>query len=122
MSDLEELGKRRARELGLQLINTDPKSVWHFYRPYDIHRLLGEAKFMSCSENDIGLIRALQPSKEEAFPGDTHKALLIGIRPIIQESEERRLLRDLVIAGTREEYTTLLILAGRAKELLERKD
>lgn len=86
-SDLEsklELGKRRAEELGLK---TD-MGVW--YPAYDIHRLLSEGVEMSTDLNDHDSLW----SSPKHF-SDTYQALLIGIKPIVQESAEE--LLDLIL-------------------------
>lgn len=84
-----ELGKKRAEELGL---TRGPFSNSHLYLADDIHKLLGEGVWSKGRIHKDG---------EWTFGGYldeavTHKALLIGIRPIVQESEERKLLRELV--------------------------
>lgn len=94
MSDVLSLGKKRAEELGLKLGAVDGNRS--FYDKDDIHKLLGEACYMSCRPSPGGYWQALQPSQMETYPGDTHQALLIGIKPIVQESEERKLLREIL--------------------------
>lgn len=85
MSDLE-LGKRRAEELGLREVILSP-----YYHAEDIHRLLGEG--LETFSLYSGVDTWWGPLDND---DDTHQALLIGIRPIAQESEERKHLRRLV--------------------------
>lgn len=92
MSDLE-LGKQRAEELGLKYWRLLEMGS-SLYLANDVHSLLGAAKFMSCEINDMGLIRALQPSKEECYVNATHKALLIGVKALREDTMEE-VLKDL---------------------------
>lgn len=92
MSDVLSLGKKRAEELGLKLGAVDGNRS--FYDKDDIHKLLGEACYMSCRPSPGGYWQALQPSQMETYPGDTHQALLIGIKPIVRDSAEQ-LIKDL---------------------------
>lgn len=114
--DTLELGKQRAEELGLKIGAIDGKKC--FYDIDDIHKLLGEAEetFAQISKGDEHL--STYWMKEEHH---THQALLIGIRPIVQESEERKLLRELA-----EHTPEINAIFGpefmiRAKALLERE-
>lgn len=118
-SKLDDIGKRRAEELGLK---TD-MGVW--YPANDIHQLLSEGievfgnQFkMDGGTGDLGWC-----CDEEKRSADTHHALLIGIKPIVQESEERKLLRELIDAHESEgRYGVKFNEAEKkAKRLLERK-
>lgn len=93
MSDVLSLGKKRAEELGLQM-SCDPGRFGAFYQADDIHKVLGEGVYTSCRQNELEYWQALQPSKAEVYPGDTHQALLIGIKPIVIDSAEQ-LIKDL---------------------------
>lgn len=98
-----ELGKQRAKELGLKAqqvfryyngpgTGTD---LTEFYETGDIHKLLGEAQIVFNSEHDswheFGWRPEAAPGCDKAVPADTHQALLIGIRPIVQESREQKM-------------------------------
>lgn len=96
-----ELGKLRAEELGLLEARPVTFTPHGWYRADDIHKLLGEGVEVLGEEDTDKSICASKWF--EWSPGITdkesdHKALLIGIRPIKAESEERKLLRELVEA------------------------
>lgn len=89
-----EPGKKRAAELGLSAQYIAPyASGIEWYNAADIHHLLGEGievvgtydRKANHISSTFGQIQAKK---------DYDKALLIGIRPIVQESEERKLIRD----------------------------
>lgn len=94
MNDLE-LGKKRAEELGLELIFKAYEIKT--YLADDIHRLLGEGVEVQGSQFSLdgGTGNMGWCCDEEPMSTDTHKALLIGIRSIFQESEARKLLREI---------------------------
>lgn len=104
MSDLE-LGKKRAEELGLKLITLHSYGGGASSAPYaqhttqdryladDIHRLLGEG--VEAVGNKYCDDWWAKPMAQELLPKLKDVGLIIGIRPIVQESEERKLLRKL---------------------------
>lgn len=119
--DSLELGKRRAEELGLQL-HLSPL-IDNGYRADEIHHLLGGAKEVFDAKSADG-----KKYNGTWFEHGTHTsdntALLIGIRPIVRESDERLLLHEII-----EEMKTwsnrspdkLGLLIIKAKRLLENK-
>lgn len=122
-AEVLRLGEERAKELGLNLIhghqNTNGK--WEYYfMAGDIHRLLGSAinLFGQChgGHRNSSWTTDSSPAKQEWPLLHTHQALLIGIKPIAVESEERKLLRDLWESDCLPKH-----FDDRAKALLERK-
>lgn len=124
MSDVLELGKKRAEELGLTniVMAKGPFApTYDCYLASDIHKLLGEGIDLygnkNCRHWDDHA-----PPETDIEAGVTHKALLIGIRPIVQESEERKLLREFVsfVNGTFDasNYSSII---QKAKRLLDQK-
>ena len=55
------------------------------------------------------------------FKRDTHSARLIGITPLVKESEERQLLREIVALGELMLFGEPHPLIQRARRLLERE-
>lgn len=92
-SDKLELGMKRAKDLGL---NRGPFSSSELYLANDIHRLLSEGVESTCEKNGIVWTSYSGPPSSTG----THFGLLIGLRPIIQESEEKKLLREIVKYNT----------------------
>lgn len=123
MGDTLELGKKRAAALGIEsygIMQINPLSANRYYSAEHIHKLLGEGVEQFAYKHD----------KEHMWFGAHDKdgirnlkALLIGIRPIVQESEERKLLKEIV------KYNTCIITGTpvfpssewieRAKRLLD---
>lgn len=102
----ECLGLKRAKELGLMSVFHAPlpsggyplsgMSYKNWYTADDIHRLLGGGlPCLGFKDKDNDWCIGDQPSELENEP-DTHSMLVIGIRAISQESEERKLLREFV--------------------------
>ena len=94
-----ELGKKRAQELGLILcpLRDHPANLsYEYYRGNQVHKVLGEARFMSCELTQSGLFKCLEPTECIPYQGDTHQGLLIGIKPVKKESAERQFIRELV--------------------------
>lgn len=113
--DILAIGKKRAEELGLRThvfkvstledaITGNPLNGVHrdYYDAESVRRLFGVGRevFGSITSGDW-------PTKDYWFTGeqkdnvhlsklDSHAALAIGIRPVSQESEERKLLREFV--------------------------
>lgn len=88
-AEILELGKRRCEELGLKCYLYVPEC----YLADDIHKLLGsgvEHFGLQESGSNWGTYTAQ----------DTHKGLLIGVRPIVSESEERSIDVKAFIAAT----------------------
>lgn len=131
--DVLEIGKKRVEELGLNsygIIQINPLSNNRYYLADDIHKLLGEG--MEAFDDDNW--SAWTPDRRD---GSKNKALLIGIKPIVQESEERKLLREMVGSIATSQYTKdrvehfravfnrsdceILELISKAKRLLEEK-
>lgn len=83
-----ELGKKRCEDLGLAAFNAPTfGSIDKVYPVECIHRLLGEGQeYFWTPHGDAGMVQK---------PKHTHRALGIGIRPIVKESPERALLREL---------------------------
>lgn len=127
MSDLE-LGKKRAEELGLETPSKDIiLARSEVYLAEGVHRLLGEGQSIYGHVKD-GVPNWWGPHENNAFQ-DTHQALLIGIRPIVQESEERRLLREFVKACQKDDFgpihfkdLTLSHVYSEAKRLLDKSE
>lgn len=119
-----ERGKRIAEELGLTTATFEASGYIKFYPHDTIHRLLGEgvdvwAHFETDKPKYWG------PHENNNF-NDTHTGIVIGIRQIVQESEERRLLRELTLKCERQKvephsFTRLDLsdIYERAKKLLE---
>lgn len=110
-----ELGKKRAEELGLKPFFREPD----YYSADDIHRLLGEG--VEAIGNRGCDDWWANPMAQETMPKLKDAGLIIGIRPIVQESEERKLLRRLANArlvnvGVQHEMFELL---AEARRLLE---
>ncbi len=108
MSDtVLERGRKLAEEMKLRKMHC---GCGGFY-PDDIHRILGEGDEMLSDQRNGGW----QYTAHDLNP--KFKALLIAIRPIVQESPERALLRDLIaneeFCGPRNEA-----LVKRARALL----
>lgn len=108
-------GRRIAEEIGLR---SKDLGVDEFYTSDDIHRLLGEgvtvfdhASRRNTWTKDVGL--------RETF-AEMRSAILISIRPITQESEERKLLGEFIEASL-EHYTIKESLIERAKALLAKE-
>lgn len=119
MSELEilELGWKRAEELGLMLGAVNGNKS--FYDKNDIHRLLGSGRVVRGAVEPVPEDVAWQyESQWDEY--DDHQALLIGIKPIVQESEERKLLR--LIVGNSQHNGTLVPseIVDRIKALLEK--
>lgn len=119
MSDLE-LGKKRAKELGLSyraatLSYDQAGGQANIYFANDIHRLLGagvETYTKSATNSNFSNFNIVRLADDDMV------ALQIGIRPIAQESEERKLLKEIV------DHLAPSIgpdLFDRARKLLERK-
>lgn len=85
-----ELGKKRAEELGLTNCAENVGS----YKADNIHKLLGEGveTFGYASKWDWGRYEVCK----DRYDQPNHQALLIGIRPIAKESQERALLREIL--------------------------
>lgn len=115
MTDLE-LGEKRAKQLGLEHPSKDEILLLaQVYRADDIHRLLGEAYKVGGSFINANWVGGIARADHH-----THNALLIGIRPIVQEtqeSEERKFLRRFVKESEEWMYKHPLYL--EAKRLLE---
>lgn len=118
MSEGLALGKKRAKELGLN------NSQSGGYYADDIHLLLGSAneafgfKFGKCPELDWRT-QNINRTIDQRHPECSHKALLIGIRPIKQKSREEKLesiLRELLDNDTWNVDTQ-----ARAKAILNEK-
>lgn len=111
-SDKLELGRKRAEELGIECVAAS--GFKYYYDSNDIHKLLDEGVEAHGGKYCLG--------GEWSFVGhksgeSSHQALLIGIRPIIQESEERRLLREFIQESVDGIWSTGLL--ERAKRLLK---
>lgn len=113
MSDDLTIGKMRAIELrlGSVMLRDHPGNIsYEYYRANEVHQLLGEGQeYFWTPHGDAGMIQK---------PEHTHRALGIGVRPIIQESEERKLLREIVNTLGYSEYALVI---KKAKALLEAK-
>ncbi len=98
-----ELGKRRARELGLCHPAGGGFTSGQIYDADDIHRLLGEGIEIGAYRTDENFGNDRWKCDEYSCGRRTHKALLIGIRPIVKESREQRMEKLLVslIDGTK---------------------
>jgi hypothetical protein len=94
----EELGEKRAKELGLQSVYSDERCNNLIYAADDIHELLGEGIELNATSSKKA------SWTEERHPGDVRIGLLIGTRPIVQESAERQLLDKIVEAFDRRLY------------------
>lgn len=114
-----ELGKQRAKELGLVGGLDSRFQEYAFYQADDIHKLLGEGV-------EVGRYKAGLSMSAWAISHMDHAeetALLIGIRPIVQEAEERKLLREFsqyVEWQHTNGKPSLWDLVARAKTLLEK--
>lgn len=93
MSDVLSLGKQRAKELGLEPWATLDITNRRGYSADDIHKILGSGRVVRGAVEPVPEDVAWQyESQWDEY--DDHQALLIGIKPIVQESEERKLLRE----------------------------
>lgn len=135
-TDVLELGKQRASELGLESIHKCWKtlgtpmlmdvhgSITEFYYADDIHKLLGEGVLL---HEDVG--GWYDPKSKVPFSEAKRQAMLIGFRPIVQESREQKLenmLRFLLpLRGWKEGFTCTTTLTSEfikeCKALLEGK-
>lgn len=107
-----ELGRKRAAEIGLK------SSEWLqgiCYFADDVHRLLGEAEEVF-GRPERGFRWNQEIVTITADP-DTHKALILGIRPIKQESPE-----DIKILKERLRKAELLIEMLRKFSVKETQD
>lgn len=119
--EILELGEKRAKELNFQSHNP---AYWpaamnlnqQMYRASDIHRLLGEGLSMHDRPREKG---TWVHQGEFRFCEKT--GLLIGVKPIRQESDEHRMLRR-VLRKFVEAYfkgDDIIGPATEAKKLLE---
>lgn len=128
--DVLERGRRIAVEVGLGIkrenIPAGPDGPYlSIYHADDVHRLLGEGAEVFChNETTNNPNHAKQWHQDpivDASKGATGMALLLRIRPIKAESEERKLLRELALykdwQHTKGE-PSLYELIDRAKKLL----
>lgn len=87
MSDVLNLGALRARDMGLERVTQG------FYPADAIHELLGagvKAYAYDLNQDHLWWTNSNDPGIKNI------QAILIGIKPIVQESEERKLLREFV--------------------------
>lgn len=114
-SDLLELGKRRAEELGLH------ERKWggeYGYYLSDVWKLLGAGvEIVGNVKNIDGGLTTNKCWTSISNTGETHTALAIGIKPLKVESEERKLLREFV--EREKKQGAAFDLVERAKVLLE---
>ncbi len=85
------LGEKRAKELCLQPVHMPSGST--YYHEATIFKLLGEGVEVWSHINGTHKPAYWGPRENGQF-NDTHCGLTIGIRPLVQESEERKLLRE----------------------------
>jgi hypothetical protein len=90
-AELLECGKKRAKELGLVMNTTTLPFSW--YKAFAIHRLLGEGIPLTAHKSDDPSGWNIGNFSDRR---DSHIALGIGLRPIKEESEERKFIRELV--------------------------
>lgn len=86
------LGKKRADELGLKL-SRESRDAFDRYLADDIHKLLGEAREVF-QYKPGGMSGDWSHVIDEEFGGArkyANQALVIGIRPIKQESREQKM-------------------------------
>lgn len=133
MTDAEilELGRKRAIELGLP-----PKCLMgnyedlKLYYAIDIHFLLGRGQEVAGNPNADTSDDEDEEIQSDAWgrqvKSNTHRALVIGVRPIYQESEERKLLRELLNAHKYFQSTggssQFDVVSAKARALLEEKE
>lgn len=122
MSDLLALGKQRAEELGLskyRVHNDWPDA--YYYPVYDVHALLGAGIEI------VGNVKNIDGSSTQQKywtavhnTGETHSALAIGIKPLVQVTAES-LLRELVERNNAGETDRQIVqsIHMKAKALLE---
>lgn len=114
-TDVLNLGKQRAEELGLERFNY--AAADRLYRADDVHKLLGEGVVTytrSETKSNFNRVR---------FGDDDMVALQVGIRPIVQETREQKmeaLLRQVVRTDDEAWYISKEWY-DRAKDLLEGK-
>ncbi len=110
MTDQDKLalGEKRADELKLRC---ESHGLYSYYAVETIHKLLGDGVEMTQAGDECGWWPPNSSTPK-------HAALLIGIRPIVQESEERKLLRDFVAWWKSADYPPDFL--DRAIKLLER--
>ncbi len=140
MTDQDKLalGEKRAKELGLEMWTVFDctetvknalgdrrtskcprcKDAWLSYRADDIHRLLGEGVEMHGDSDEFTLSEFRSTACMRDADMGNSRALLIGIRPLVQESEERKLLREFVAWWKSADYPPDFL--DRARKLLER--
>lgn len=120
---------KHIRELGLKVeeMEWQPGHYFHYVRAADLEKLLaGAVRVYGCERKPGEMNREwIAPLTERNEPiGATHTALLIGVEPIVRESEERQLLRALTTADmtTREGYDKYHAAYDRARKLLEERE
>lgn len=128
MSNLE-LGKQRADELGLKMLDMITLTVTQrkWYKAYDIHKLLGDGaevigkKYQDTLHGFTNQKSIDWDQQKEPYTGCPQAALLIGIRPIKQDSCEQ-LVRDILRDANERGGHVLSDYIKRAKALLEEKE
>lgn len=127
--DILTLGLRRAEELGV-IAESNPW-LGVCYKAKDIHKLLGEAEECWLREHKSNSHIPWDVTTDRGFSSGvachSHQALLIGIKPIVAESQERKLLREILKYVAHNSFTHEHLLhpvpdniVTRAKALLEK--
>ncbi len=125
--DILKLGEQRAIELGILTVTTG-RELRKDIMFDDLFRVLGAAKSVFSDRTNHDHHEANGFQQKDIWYTHHHgisytdEALLIGVRPLVQESEERKLLRELVevthmLPG---EYMRKENWLERAKALLEK--
>lgn len=114
MSDVLELGKKRAKELGLSTC-----AYGTYYPAEIIHRLLGEGVETKAWVSKEGLAAPCWIARPWNDADATHTAIMIAIRPITKPDTAESLLKDFTQAKTISlaDYERLI---ERAKAYLEK--
>lgn len=119
MSDVLDRGRKIAEEIGLTCKHS---THGHVYYADDIHRLLGEGVAVFGRKVPVS---GLHGFGEQPCVADDLRGLTIAIRPLLQESEERKLLREIIVAHNKEcdgdSGNTCCTYIERAKALLAKE-